>query len=422
MESLTLPAMNKRVRTFYGGVIMVKNKRWSLRLLPNLLTSLIFLILLNPLTSMAVITFERTYGSPNEDDSYSVCQTEDGGYIIAGITDTYGYFSFDVYLIRTDAFGDTLWTKVYGGHAWDYALSVQETSDGGFVVTGYTHSFGHGDADVFLIKTDAQGEFLWIKTYGEQSGDEVGNCVQKTLDGGFIIAGSTNSNDAINTDVYLIKTDASGIVLWTQTYGGPLYDSASFIQQTLDGGYILTGPTHSFGAGQNDIYLLKTDAFGNSLWARTYGTTALEGGHTVRQTPDGGYVVLAGTTLYDAAGDIVLLKTDASGEMTWWKLYGGTHLQSGNSLDLTSDGGYIIAGSNFSYATWTGDLCLYRTDSLGDTLWTRQIGGSGTDYAFSVEQTSDGGFIMAGGTDSYGAGLYDVYLVKVDKEGRLNPE
>jgi len=367
----------------------------------------------------ALVTFERTYGGVGQEEGFSVCQTEDEGYLVAGSTESYGAGWRDVYLVRTDSVGDTLWTRTYGGIWSDYAVFVQETSDGGFIIAGSSNSRDWPKYDCYLIRIDANGNTLWTQLYGGAD-DEYAHAVQQTDDGGYIIAGYTYSYGAGAADAWLIKTDIEGDTLWTRTYGGQLTETAQSVQQTTDGGFIVTGLTESFGAGERDAYLLKTDVHGNPLWVRVLGTSEFEGGHIVYETSDGGYIILGGTTFYDRAGDIALLKMNANGAIMWLRTYGGGGLQSGNAMDQTPDGGYIIAGSNFSYHTWTGDLYLLRTDALGDTLWTRNIGGLETDYAWSVRQASDGGFIISGGTNSYGAGDYDIYLVKVDSEGRFN--
>ena len=209
------------------------------------------------------ITFERTYGGSDWDDGSSVQQTSDGGYIIAGYTKSFGAGG-DVYLIKTDANGNLLWQKTYGGSGYDDGTSVKQTSDGGDIIAGWTESFGVGGRNVYLIKTDANGNLLWQKTYGGSDYDWVFS-VQQTSDGGYIIAGLTESFGAGGRDVYLIKTDADGNLLWQKTYGGSDDDCGTSVQQTSDGGYIIAGYTFSFGAGEGDVYLIKTDANGNVL-------------------------------------------------------------------------------------------------------------------------------------------------------------
>ena len=353
----------------------------------------------------------KTYGGLSTETGYSVQQTQDGGYIIAGSTSSFGAGGKDIYLVKTDANGDTLWTKTYGGTSDDFGYSVQQTTDGGYIVSGkYKHSFT--DTDVYLIKTDPLGNTLWTKTYGGTVGfsyDE-GWSVEQTTDGGYIVAGFTFSFGASLYDFYLIKTDASGDTLWTKTYGGISNDLGYSVEQTTDGGYIFSGYTESFGvAGSRDVYLVKTDANGDTLWTKTYGGSSVENGWSVEQTTDGGYIVAgySGTPY-----DYYLVKTDANGDTLWTKTYGGIWTSECRARQ-TFDGGYILAGYTASYGAGNWDFYLIKTNSIGDTLWTRTYGGTGADYAFSVQQTTDGGYIVTGYTYSYGAGDYDVWLLKI---------
>jgi hypothetical protein len=181
---------------------------------------------------------------------------------LAGLTASFGAGSADIFLIKTYANGNIIWAKTYGGTNSDEAYSVHQTSDGGYIVAGATYSFGAGNYDIFLMKTDANGNVIWAKTYGGTSTDYAYS-VQQTSDGGYIVAGYTASFGAGSGDIFLIKTDANGNVQWAKTYGGIGWDLAYSVQQTSDGGYIVAGLTISFGAGNYDIFLIKTDANGN---------------------------------------------------------------------------------------------------------------------------------------------------------------
>jgi hypothetical protein len=359
-------------------------------------------------------TWQRTYGGTGSDWSYSVQQTSDGGYIVVGVTQSFGD-SAQVYLIKIDASGGTLWTKTYGGTDYDGGFSVQQTSDGGFVITGWTQSFGAGHTDVYLVKTNAQGDTLWTRTYGG-TGYDGGNSIQQTTDGGYIIAGAKQTGYYA---VYLIKTDGSGDTLWTRTYGGTYSDDAWSVQQTSDGGYIVTGFTMSFGAGGMDVWLLKTDSLGDTLWTKTYGGSNDDAGNSVRQTTDGGYIIAGQTKSFGNGGeDLYLIKTNASGDTLWTKTYGGVENEEGWSVQQTSDGGYVIAGFTGSFGAGNHDVWLLKTNAVGDTLWTRTYGGTGDDNGRCVQSTADGGYIIAGWTNSIGAGSDDVYLIKTDSLGR----
>jgi len=357
----------------------------------------------------------RTYGGSDYDWGYSVQETSDGGFMVAGSTSSFGAGAEDAWLIRTDASGDTLWTRTYGGSDYDFGKSGQQTSDGGFIMTGYNRSLGGGECDLWLIRINPFGDTRWSWTYGG-SGGEAGWSVQQTSDGGFIVAGFTSSIGAGGSDVRLIRTDSLGGTLWARTYGGSLFDVALSVQQTSDGGFIVVGKTESFGAGAEDVWLVRTDASGDTLWTKTYGGIDNDHGWSVQQTLDGGFIVAGGTQSFGAGGgDVWLLRTDAFGDTLWTRTYGGSDNDWGYAVQQTLDGGFIVAGETQSFGAGGGDVWLIRTDASGDTLWTRTYGGSDYDggLSISVQQTLDSGFIVVGETQSFGAGGSDVWLIRL---------
>jgi hypothetical protein len=370
-----------------------------------------FFALSLPIFSSAQVTFERFYGGTDYDGGYSVQQTSDGGYIITG---SFGAGMSDVYLVKTDSFGDTLWTKTYGGAGTEIGRYVEQTLDGGYIIVG---------SNVWLIKTNVFGEILWMKTYDGTSLRSA-KSGQQTQDGGYILVGSTRPGSLDDTDVLLIKTDSLGDTIWTKIYDGRGWsDSGNSVQQTTDGGYIIAGYTKPSVMGLPNVWLIKTDSSGDTLWTKTYGGSLQEYGYSVQQTTDGGYIITGETYSFSAgSNDVYLLKTDVSGDTLWTKTYGGIDTDVGWSVQQTSEGGYIIAGSTRSFGAGRTDVWLIKTDSSGDTLWTRTFGGSDRDRAQSVQQTADGGYIIAGYTESFGAGFYDVYLIKTDGNGLVGIE
>ncbi len=249
----------------------------------------------------------RTYGATGWEEGHAVAQA-DSGFVVVGYTDSYGAGESDVYLIRIGPHGDTLWTRTYGGIAGDVGYSVAQTSDRGFIVAGYTSSYGDSETHVYLIRTDSNGDILWARTYGG-SGNSYGYSVQETADGGYIVAGMTRPYGADYSHVYLIRTDSDGDTLWTKMYGGSDYDNANSVDVVADGGFIVAGSTRSYGAGRSDIYLIRTDSNGDTLWTQTYGGSHYDYAYSVTETSDGGYLVGAETQSYGAgSNDMYLIR------------------------------------------------------------------------------------------------------------------
>jgi PKD repeat protein len=362
--------------------------------------------------------WNRTYGRSNIDVGYDARQTTDGGYIITGYTRSYGAAGHNVWLIKTDSLGDMVWNKTFGGANDDEGQSVRQTTDGGYIIAGWTKSSGAGMKDLWLIKTDSLGNKLWERLYGGAN-DDGATCVQQTTDGGYIVTGYTSSYGTGSVDVWLIKTDSLGNQQWSKTLGGYGSDGAWCVQQTEDGGYIFTGWTYSYGPGYvGNVWFVKTDDLGNQQWNKTFGGTDVDRGYWVQQTTDGGYVI-TGYTASSGAGldDMLLIKTDTSGNEEWSKTFGGTGRDYGNMVQQTIDGGYIIAGYTLSYGAGSEDVWLVKTDALGNEQWDRTYGGIYSDVGYSVQQTTDMGYIIAGYTLSYGAGVHDVWLIKIEGTG-----
>ncbi|MEI6816365.1 MAG: hypothetical protein WCL14_07120, partial [Bacteroidota bacterium] len=371
----------------------------------RIFTCLLFLMAITT-ASKSQIVFQKTFGGLTEDVGNCVRQTSDHGYIIAGTTQSFGAGGKDMYLIKTNETGDTLWTRTFGGLYDDIATGVQQTNDGGYIVVGSTYSFGSGNQDIYVIRTTANGDTMWTRTYGGTN-FESGNGIMQTSDQGFAIVGSTYSYGSGNADVYLIKINGIGDTLWTKTYGGT-YDEFGFsIQQIGSGGFVLVGSTNTYGAGSSDVFFIKTDPIGNVVnSADTYGgANNNDYGSSIRQTTDGGFIMV-GTTYcflvdYD---DIYLIKTDVNGVIQWNRTIGSTSYETGNEVQQTTDGGYIIVGTTQSFGGSNQKMYLNKVDAVGNMVWSKIFGGSSGNAGNSVMQTADGGYIMVGSTQSFGAG------------------
>ncbi|MDP8208528.1 MAG: T9SS type A sorting domain-containing protein [Candidatus Electryonea clarkiae] len=312
----------------------------------------------------------RTFGGINVDTGHDVQQTNDGGFIIVGYTDSLDPLASDLWLIKTDSNGDEEWNQTFGRDFDDRGFSVRQTNDGGYIITGESWSLNFDDwYDVWLLKTDSAGNEEWNQTFGTENLD-VGESVQQTSDGGYVIAGNTQTNYSGEDDAFLIKTDSTGHEVWTQTFGSRYYDDFFYsVNQTNDGGYIITGGTESSGDDWVDVWLIKTDSRGNEEWSRTFGGNDYEIGHSVQQTDDGGYII-TGETWSSGAGrsDLWVVKTDSIGNEEWTQTFGGTHNEQGFSVQQTNDEGYIITGETWSFGNGWVDVWLIRLDNAANDI------------------------------------------------------
>jgi len=349
------------------------------------------------------------FGGAGFDSVISVRQTLDGGYIATGSYDVDGEAHPRLLLVKTDAAGNSVWTRMYGGDMRSWGRSVVQARDGGYVVAGCRWANGW---DLWLIKTDGEGNAVWDKTYGGP-GYEEGYSVQQTEDGGYVVSG-------LGSGVWLLKTDASGDTAWTRTFGHGWCEGRS-VQQTRDGGFVIAVQVCSNNP-PDTVLLIKTDARGEELWVGRFAEDPVYySGMSVQQNDDGGYVVCSTGRHGERGGnDALLLRTDSLGQVLWTKSYGGVYDDWANSVVETPDGGFIIVGNTASYTTFRDhDVWLIETDANGDTLWTRTYGWADNDMGYSVQLASDGGYIIAGRTWSEGPRV-QVLLIKTDAEGRLD--
>ncbi len=366
------------------------------------------------------IIWMELYGGGQFDCAYWVEQLGEGdnpgepGFIIVGFTETSGERQEDVYLIKTDSYGISEWARTYGSPDCDVGFCVKPTDDDGFIVCGFTGDGSGYTSNGYIIKTDALGDTIWTGTYGGPSSESFVE-ITPTSDGGYIAAGFKIEPDGFYTDVYAVKIDSAGAVMWSREYGRPLFvDHAKSVLQTSDGGYIICGITSGIET-DSDIWLIKTDPGGNVEWTRTYGGDGTDGGFSLDQTSDGGYIVAGYKTMFIAPyhHDMYLVKTTSNGTVQWERTYGGSRFDRANSVRETSDGGFIAAGLMGTPAPGGCDIYVVKTDGNGDLQWSGTMGDDNVDIGYCVRQTDDGNFVIAGSTISFGGAVRDAFLIKI---------
>lgn len=323
-------------------------------------------------------------------------------YILVGL--------FGICVVASAQAPDTLWSRLYGGPGNDYGYWLDITDDGGYIITG-SYSLGVGNTDLCLIKTGEDGDTLWTSSYGGDFYD-VGRWVYRTPDNGYFVAGTESRFNNTEKNICVLKTDSLGNILWNYSYGGDQEDGMVTGQPTSDDGYILVGYTASFGLGYMDVWLLKLNADGDTLWTRTYGNESYDYAGSVIQTPDDGYFVLC-NTIYGINNRMTLIRTDTNGDTLWSRRYLSINT-SGESIIPTSDGGYMILANTLAFGD-EFDIQILKIDANGDSLWTQVIGGLDIDMGYSIRQTDDDGYVICGITGPYFD--EDIYVVKTDVNG-----
>jgi len=381
---------------------------------------------ISPNVSYSAQYWAKTYGGSdydNYDYAKYIQQTIDGGYIILGYTKPSQFAPYsNIWVFKLQGNGDFEWQKTYEGDKGGGADSIQQTLDGGYIIAGGTSSFGAINHDGWILKLDSIGNISWQKTYGSIN-YECLKSIQQTYDGGYIVAGSYTSASGTGDDFWVLKLNSTGNVTWQKAYGGSGSEYAHSIQQTKDNGYIVTGYTSSFGAGNTDFWILKLDESGDISWQKIYGGSDSDHPHSICQTSDGGYIVAGYTHSFGASigdfPDLWVLKLDSNGNISWQKTYGGSHSEYADSIKQTIDGGYIVAGRTYFFGAGNADFWVLKLDENGDVVWEKTYGGSDPEHAYSIQQTSDGGYIVAGQTYSFGAGHYDGLVLKLDENGDI---
>ncbi|TMI23363.1 hypothetical protein E6H19_06845 [Candidatus Bathyarchaeota archaeon] len=365
-------------------------------------------------------TWAKTYGGTGTEQVYSVHQTSDSGFIVAGSTNSSGAGGNDAWLVRLDPSGQIIWQKAYGTLGDDFSVGAQQTSDSGFVVSAFTGPSGFAGS-AWIFKTDAAGNLQWQNKYGG-----FGCCVlptQQTSDDGFIVAGFTDNSGM--GDVQVLRLNSTGAVMWARTYGNPTaFDAAFSIQTTPDGGFVVAGITNGYavnGLIAGDFWVFKIGATGDVVWQHAYGGPGADYAISIAKTSDNGFVVAGWTNSFGAGGnDAWVLRLDNTGRVIWQKAYGGKGDDVAFSVGQTSDGGFIVAGSTNSSGAGGRDAWLFKLTSTGNVVWQKTYGGPGDDNAVSAEETTDGGFVFAATTSSFGNGNSDVWILKLNHNGSIS--
>lgn len=384
-------------------------------------------------------------GGSNGDRGFAIQQTSDGNFILAGYAEsdngnvTGNHGGDDYWIVKLNSEGSIIWQKSLGGSEKDEANSIQQTSDGGYIVAGFSDSDdgdapgNYGGNDYWIVKLDGLGNLLWQKRFGGMNTDEAYS-ISQTTDGGYVIAGYSNSNSGDVSgnhggfDYWVVKLDADGNLMWQKSLGGSDNDDAYSILQTTDGGFIIAGTSFSgdhdvsYNHGEQDYWIVKLNGSGDLEWQKSLGGSDIDIAYLIRQTTDGGFIV-AGNS-YSNDGDVIgnhgvywIVKLDATGNITWQKSLDGACTQG--DIQQTNDNGFIVVGQGDGNFNGITDYFIARLDVNGDSIWQEFFGGHNYDVAHSVQQTSDGGFIVLGETNSNGGdvsghiGSHDYWVVKL---------
>ena len=362
---------------------------------------------------------KKTFGGSGEDWAYSLITTKDDGYVLSGITESQGAREEDIWIIKLDSKGNKLWEKSHYSTKSDLALGITETTDGGYMVAGMTEAYGSGKNDIWIIKLDSKGNRKWSKTYGGKK-DDWAVSVKPTIDGNYIIAGTTESYGLGNSDFWIIKINNKGKKLWKKTFGGRNSDIAYSIILSEHGGYVVIGSTESFGSGGKDFWIIKLNENGDIQWEKTFGGSDDDVPLSIAATTYGGYIVAGYTRSYAfGSKDFWIIKLNGSGEQQWEKTFGGKEDDVAYSVISKIDGSFIVVGSTYSYGAGKGDFWIIKLDENGEKVWEKTYGGKENDVATSIVATGEGGYAVAGWTDSFSAGKGDFWIIKLDKDGSI---
>lgn len=358
--------------------------------------------------SSAALSWSKTYGGSDYESGFVIQTTTEGGYIVAGISSSSGEGSSDILLIKFNADGSVAWRKTYGGVSTEYAFSLQVTASGGYLIGGYTTSFGRGANDALVINVDSNGNILWSKAYGGADDDRF-LAVAPTSDGGFIFTGYTDASGGLNADVMVVKMDSSGTILWQQTYSTSRNDKTYAIQATTDGGYIVAGSSIRPGLGLEEPWVMKLDSAGAIEWQNVYTISQEDYINSIEQTADGGFILAI-------ANHPTVLKLNADGMIAWQKQYSLFNNTRILSVRSNTNGGYLVAGHTYVGSNRDGLILNLNDDG---TIASQQTYGASDDSRdidsfYTALSIPDGGFVALGDTQSAGGGFFDLWIVKQD--------
>ena len=388
--------------------------------------------------------WSKTYGHGDtyyEEASRSIHKTEDGGYIFTAVNSKDGYGSDDFWVVKLHEDGAIQWQKGFGGASIDAPKWVQQTSGGGYIVTGYSYSYRTGSqyCDVWVLKLNSSGTIEWQKTYGG-TGYDIPNELRETFDNqgnstGYVLVGWTTSFGAWGYDIWVLHLSSAGAITWEKTYGGTDDEFGRSIQQVFDqegnpDGYVVAADTESFGAGERDAWVLKLDTSGTVEWEKTYGGLRLDLPVSIQLADGGGYVVGSRTTSFgaggDSAGDFWVLKLGANGDMLWQYTYGGAEDEHAEDLRKTADGGYVMTGWTYSFDAVSNDAWVVKLNGTGTIEWQKIYNkpyadpDDASDWAHSITQSEDGGYLVLGETDFWDENRNgDIWVFKVNSFGEL---
>lgn len=354
----------------------------------------------------------HTYSTSGIEEAHSLEVFSDGSLGILGQSGANSSL-----VIKLDTDGTIIWQKNYSASGFHTLWSMQKTNNDGLILAGWI-SIG-GSWDFIVIKLDSTGAITWKNSYGGSS-DDLAYSVKQTNDGGFIVAGNTKSFGAGKEDIWIVKLSSSGILQWQYAYGGTDADLGRSIQQTSDGGYILAGQTSSFGAGKSDILVMKLNPDGSIDWSKTFGTASSDGASSIIQASDGGFLVAGATYAFNTYGDIWILRLDYSGNILWQRRYNNSlfpTIPSSDSVAQTSDGGFVLAGAT---TRTQYSLFILKIDANGNSLWQKLYGGNGSQYGYSIKNLTDGTLFAAGQSNSFGTGTVDFWVLKLDEYGTIS--